>query len=150
MTTQTQRTTLPSPTSRLATVQASMVMACCGLVLWGAVAAQAGGDGNVIPLNGTPLHGVPLTGLAPNGTPLYGMPRTGLAPNAAPLTGLAPNGAPLYGLAAPGVTSSGAAIRGLSMPPPSRVLTVTVPARNARAILWALVRSLVHKLASRP
>ena len=80
MVTQTRRTTPPSPTSRLATVHASMVTAWCGLVLWGAVAAQAGGDGHGIPLNGTPLQGAPLTGLAPNGTPLYGPPSTGLAP----------------------------------------------------------------------
>ena len=95
MATQIRRTTPPSPTSRFATVKASMVTAWCGLVLWGAVVAQAGGDGTGILLNGTPLPGVPITGLAPNGAPLYGLPIPGLLPQ--------------------GVTSDGAAV-----PPPLR------------------------------
>jgi len=114
MATQIRRTTPPSPTSRFATVKASMVTAWCGLVLWGAVVAQAGGDGTGIPLNGTPLPGVPITGLAPNGALLYGLPINGLAPNAVPITGLAPNGAPLYGLPINGLAPNAVPITGLA------------------------------------
>jgi hypothetical protein len=64
MATQTQRTTRRSARFFTTTVTASMVTACCGLLLWSAVAAHAGVYANGMPfqgliLNGTPLHGLP-------------------------------------------------------------------------------------------
>jgi hypothetical protein len=98
MATQTRRTTRRSATFFRATVKASMVTACCGLVLLSAVVAHAAPDWNGIPyqgliLNGTPLNGMPFNGLFVNGTPMQGMPMQGM-----PCNGVRINGTPLQGL----------------------------------------------------
>jgi hypothetical protein len=113
---QTRQTTPPSPTSRLATVTASMVTAWCGLVLWGAVAVHAGGDGTEITLPGTPLHGVPISGLAPNGTPLYGLPLPGLPPQGVTSHGAAGNAPPLPAVPQERVPSHGGRERAWGKP----------------------------------
>jgi hypothetical protein len=89
MATQTRRTTRRSATFFRATVKASMVTACCGLVLLSAVVAHAALDWNGIPyqgliLNGTPLNGMPFNGLFVNGTPMQGMPMQGMPHNDLP------------------------------------------------------------------
>jgi hypothetical protein len=100
MATQTKRTTQRSARFFTTTVTASMVTACCGLVLWSAVAAHAGVYANGMPfqgliLNGTPLNGLPWNGIGPNGMPFNGMPMQGM-----PRNGLPVNGTPLHGLPA--------------------------------------------------
>jgi hypothetical protein len=69
MATQTRRTTRRSVWFFRATVKASMVTACCGLVLWSAVAAHA-----AAPFNGMPVNGLPFNGMALQGIPIQGMP----------------------------------------------------------------------------
>ena len=70
-----------------------MVVACCGLVLWSAVAAYA-----ELPLNGLPLNGMPTNGLPLNGVPLNGKPIQGLPMNGLILNGVGPNGLPTQGV----------------------------------------------------
>jgi hypothetical protein len=89
MATQTRRTTRRSARFFRATVKASMVTACCGLVLWSAVAAYA-----ELPLNGLPLNGLTTNGIPLNGVPLNGMPIQGLPMNGLILNGVGPNGLP--------------------------------------------------------
>ena len=74
MATQTRRTTRRSARFSRATVTAYMVTACCGLVLWSAVAAHAAAPWNGMPFNGMPFNGVPTNGIPMNGTPLHGRP----------------------------------------------------------------------------
>ena len=69
MATQTRRTIRRSATFFKTTVKASMVTACCGLVLWSAVAAHAAAVTNGLPVNGVPTNGLPT-----NGVPLNGLP----------------------------------------------------------------------------
>ena len=106
MATQTRRTTRRSATFFRAPVKASMVTACCGLVLLSAVVAHAALDWNGIPyqgliLNGTPLQGLPFNGLFVNGTPMQGMPFNGVPINGTPLQGLPRNGLSLQALTLP-------------------------------------------------
>ena len=79
MATQTRRTTRRSAKFFKTTGKASMVTACCGLILWSAVAAHAAVTWNGMPrqgliLNGTPYNGYPIQGMPMNGTPLHGHP----------------------------------------------------------------------------
>ena len=83
MATQTRRTTRRSARFCRATGKVSMVMACCGLVLWSAVATHA-----ELPLNGLPMNGVPLNGFPTNGMPMNGLPLNGLYLNGVPMNGL--------------------------------------------------------------
>jgi hypothetical protein len=78
MATQTRRTTRCSATFFRATVTASMVTTWCGLLLFSAVAAHAGVDGNGLPFNGIPLNGVPLNGMPIQGLPMNGLPTQGV------------------------------------------------------------------------
>jgi hypothetical protein len=79
MATQTRRTTRRSARFFSATVKASLVTACCGLVLWSAVAAHAGVDGNGLYLNGAPFNGLPWNGMPFQGMVLNGLPMNGLS-----------------------------------------------------------------------
>jgi hypothetical protein len=79
MATQTRRTIRRSAKFFSATVKASMVTACCGLILWSAGAAYAAASSNGMPYNGMPwngmpFNGMPFQGLLMNGTPLNGLP----------------------------------------------------------------------------
>ena len=92
MATQTRRTTRRAARFFRATVKASMVTACCGLILWSAVAAHAAVTWNGMPrqgliLNGTPYNGMPFQGLLLNGTPYNGYPIQGMPMNGTPLQG---------------------------------------------------------------
>ena len=78
MATQTRRTIRRSARFLRATVTASMVAACCGLILWSTVAAHAAAPYNGMPYNGMPFNGIGPNGMPFNGTPLQGMPRNGL------------------------------------------------------------------------
>src|SRR5215467_10719808 len=57
MATQTRRTIRRAARFFRTTVTASLVTACCGLVLWSAVAAYAEASRNGLPINGMPLNG---------------------------------------------------------------------------------------------
>ena len=97
MATQTRQTTRRSAKFFRTTVKASMVTACCGLILWSAVAAHAAVTWNGMPrqgliLNGTPLNGIPWNGIGPNGMPFNGYPIQGM-----PIQGMPMNGTPLQG-----------------------------------------------------
>ena len=92
MATQTRQTTRRSARFFRATVTASMVTACCGLVLWSAVTAHA-----LTSANGLPYNGYPIQGLLMNGTPLNGMPYNGMPMQGMPRQGLPLNGTPLHG-----------------------------------------------------
>jgi hypothetical protein len=79
MATQTRRTTRRSARFFRGTVTASLVTACCGLVLWSAVAAYAEVPYNGLPVNGMPFNEMPfngdrLQGLLMNGTHIHGLP----------------------------------------------------------------------------
>ena len=92
MATQTRRTTRRSARFFRATGKTSIVIACCGLVLWSAVAAHAavslnGGPMNGMGLNGVALNGMPFNGLYVNGTPMQGMPFNGVPINGTPSMG---------------------------------------------------------------
>jgi hypothetical protein len=78
MATQTRRTTRRSARFFRATVKASMVTACCGLILMSAVAAHAAAPFNGMPRNGLPLQGMPMQGMPTNGIPVNGTPLQGL------------------------------------------------------------------------
>src|SRR5215211_5674193 len=83
MATQTRRTTRRSARFFRATGKASMVTACCGLILLSAVAAHA-----AVSLNGGPMNGMALNGVALNGTPIQGLPYNGLYVNGVPYNGM--------------------------------------------------------------
>jgi hypothetical protein len=87
MATQTRRTIRRSARFFRATVKAYMVTACCGLILWSAVAAHA-----AVSLNGGPMNGMALNGVALNGTPLQGLPYNGMPTNGTLLNGLPTQG----------------------------------------------------------
>ena len=99
MATQTRRTIRRAARFFRATVKASMVTACCGLVLWSAVAAHAAVTWNGMPrqgliLNGTPLNGIPWNGIGPNGIPFNGVPIQGMPYNGLPIQGMPMQGMP--------------------------------------------------------
>ena len=83
MATQTRRITQRSATFYRATGKAYIVTACCGLVLWSAVAAYAELSWNGLPLNGVPLNGMPIQGL-----PMQGLILNGVGPNGLPTQGV--------------------------------------------------------------
>ena len=91
MATQTRRTTRRSARFFRATGKTSIVIACCGLVLWSAAAHAAvslnGGPMNGMGLNGVALNGMPFNGLYVNGTPMQGMPFNGVPINGTPSMG---------------------------------------------------------------
>ena len=122
MATQTRRTTRRSARFFSATVKASLVTACCGLVLWSAVAAHAALDWNGIPyqgliLNGTPLNGMPFNGLFVNGMPMQGLPYNGMPFNGAPYNGIPIQGMPANGVPVNGVPLHGHPANEGSLPP---------------------------------
>ena len=122
MATQTRRTTRRSATFFRATVKASMVTACCGLVLLSAVVAHAALDWNGIPyqgliLNGTPLNGMPFNGLFVNGMPMQGLPYNGMPFNGAPYNGIPIQGMPANGVPVNGVPLHGHPANEGSLPP---------------------------------
>ena len=102
MATQTRQTTRRSARFFRATVTASMVTACCGLVLWSAVTAHA-----LTSANGLPYNGYPIQGLLMNGTPLNGMPFNGIGPNGMPY-----NGTPMQGMPRNGLPLNGTPLHG--------------------------------------
>ena len=106
MATQTRRTTRRSARFFRATVKASMVTACCGLVLLSAVAAHAGVDWNGLPMNGIPLNGLPING----------MPLNGLLFNGITLNGMPMNGVPLQWNTSMGCLSMGRLSKGCERP----------------------------------
>ena len=105
MATQTRRTTRRSAKFFRTTVKASMVTACCGLVLLSAVAAHA-----AVSLNGGPMNGMGLNGVALNGMPIQGLPANGL-----PYNGMPMNGTPLNGLPTQGVISDGISLQATTL-----------------------------------
>src|SRR5262252_7466298 len=86
MATQTRRTTQQSVKSHSATLKASIVMACCGLVLWSAVAAHA-----AITANGFTLNGLNANGISTNGITINGLSTNG-AMNGININGITLNG----------------------------------------------------------
>jgi hypothetical protein len=111
MATQTRRTTRRSARFFRATGKTSIVIACCGLVLWSAVAAHA-----ELPLNGLPMNGVPM-----NGMPLNGLPFQGLILNGTPLHGLPAHEASLPTVQSEHLPWSTLSQRALGTTPPSRI-----------------------------
>ena len=107
MATQTRRTTRRSARFFRATGKTSIVIACCGLVLWSAVAAHASRAANGIPFNGLFVNGVPLNGMPFNGIPIQGMPFQGLPMNGMPFNGLYINGMPYNGMPMQGLPWQG-------------------------------------------
>jgi hypothetical protein len=126
MATQTRRTTRHSAKFFRTTVKASMVTACCGLVLLSAVTAQASWHWNGLPFNGLPLNGVPwngmpFNGIGPNGMPYNGMPiqwlqLQGMPFNGTPIQGLPVNGVSLNGLPTQDVLSTGSVVNAPTLP----------------------------------
>jgi hypothetical protein len=117
MATQTRRTTRRSAKFFRTTVKASMVTACCGLILWSAVAAHAAVTWNGMPrqgliLNGTPLNGIPWNGIGPNGIPFNGVPIQGMPYNGMPFQGLLLNGTPYNGYPIQGMPIQGMPMNG--------------------------------------
>ncbi len=93
MATQTRRTTRRSARFFSATVKASMVTVCCGLVLWSAVATYA-----ELPLNGLPMNGLPINGMPMNGLPTQGGISNGIVVNAPTLPAVPQESLPWNGL----------------------------------------------------
>jgi hypothetical protein len=121
MATQTRRTIRRSAKFFSATVKASMVTACCGLILWSAGAAYAaaisnGMPYNGVPWNGMPFNGMPFQGLLMNGTPINGMPYNGT-----PLNGLPAHEASLPTVQSEHLPWSTLSQRALGTTPPSRI-----------------------------
>ncbi len=114
MATQTRRITERSARFFRATVKASMVAACCGLVLMSAVAAHAMQAGNGLFMNGLPYNGLPLNGITTNGIPLNGMPLNGVALNGLPMNGMAWQGMPIQGMPRNGLPMNGVPLNSLS------------------------------------
>jgi hypothetical protein len=100
MATQTRRTTRCSAKFLRATIKGRMIVACCGLVLLGAVAAHAETPRNGLPMNGLPINVLPFNGIDLNGVLLNGIPFNGLPVNGYPIQGLLMNGTPLNGFPA--------------------------------------------------
>ena len=103
MATQARRTTRRSAKFFRTTVKASLVTACCGLILWSAIAAHAAVTWNGMPrqgliLNGTPLNGLPWNGIGPNGIPFNGVPIQGMPYNGLPYNGYPIQGMPMQGM----------------------------------------------------
>ena len=113
MTTQTRRTTRRTATFFRTTVTASLVTACCGLVLWSAVATHASQPLNGMPYNGIPMNGMPFNGLMINGVPWNGFPTNGMPYNGIPLQGLLMNGTPYNGMPVNGIDLNGVPINGI-------------------------------------
>src|SRR5512145_24776 len=114
---QTRRTIRRAAKFFRTTGKASMVTACCGLLLWSAVAAQAAVTWNGMPrqgliLNGTPLNGIPWNGIGPNGIPFNGVPLQGLPYNGFPFQGLLLNGTPYNGYPLQGMPINGTPLQG--------------------------------------
>jgi hypothetical protein len=107
MATQTRRTTQQSGKFHRATLKASIVTACCGLVLWSAVAAHAAASWNGIDLNGMPFQGLIL-----NGTPRNGVPLNGVIFNGMPINGVDGNGMPFQGMPRNGLPMNGTPLHG--------------------------------------
>jgi hypothetical protein len=84
MVTQSRLTTRRSARFLGATIQARMVVACCGLVLLSAVSAYAELPFNGLPMNGIPLNGLPVNGITTNGAVLNGWPINGMPINGLP------------------------------------------------------------------
>ena len=87
MATQTRLTIRRAARFLKATRKAYMMTACCGLVLWSAVAAQASWSNNGMPfqglgMNGMPFNGIPFQGLPRNGIPTQGVISTGVTTTA--------------------------------------------------------------------
>ena len=106
MATQTRRTIKRSARFFSATVKASLVTACCGLILWSAVAAHAGIDTNGLPYNGLPYNGMPFNGLPFQGMPIQGLPVNGVPYNGVPIQGLPRNGLPMHGTSLHGLAAN--------------------------------------------
>jgi hypothetical protein len=104
MATQTRRTTRRSARFFRATVKASLVTACSGLVLWSAVAAHAA----------APYNGMPYNGLFGNGAPMQGMPMQGMPTNGMPFNGMPYNGVPIQGMPRNGLPMHGTSLHGLA------------------------------------
>jgi hypothetical protein len=100
MATQTRRTTQRSARFLRATLKAHVVVACCGLVLWSAVAAHAATAANGMPSNGLPCNGLELNGYPVNGVPFNGIPWNGIPIQGMPIQGMPYNGTPLNGFPA--------------------------------------------------
>ena len=107
MTTQTRRTIRRSARFFRTTVTASLVTACCGLILWSAGAASAAAVLNGMPYNEMPFNGIPRNGMA-----LQGMPFQGLRLNGAPYNGIGPNGIPFNGYPIQGMPMNGTPLHG--------------------------------------
>jgi hypothetical protein len=90
-----------------------VVLACSGLVLLSAIAAQASVV-NGMPRNGMPRNGMPYNGMSYNGQGSNGMPRNGLPFQGCPMNGLLMNG-------------TGAQDASYSSNPPSNVQNETLP-----------------------
>ena len=136
MATQTRRTTRRAAQFFRTTVKASMVTACCGLILWSAVAAHAAVTWNGIPWNGIPRNGLYFNaldwnGIGPNGLLYNGMPIQGLLMNGAPLNGIGPNGTPIQGMPRNGLPSQDVLSTG------AVVQTPTVPAVPQESLPWS-------------
>ena len=107
MTTQTRRTTRRTARFFRATVTASLVTACCGLVLWSAVAAHAAQPLNGIPRNGLYFNALDWNGIGPNGISFNGTPIQGMPHNGVPLQGMTPQGMPHNGVPVNGTPLQG-------------------------------------------
>jgi hypothetical protein len=121
MATQTRRTIRRSARFLRATVTASMVAACCGLILWSTVAAHAaapynGMPYNGMPYNGMPYNGMPYNGMPYNGMPIQGMPVNGMPFNGMPFQGLLMNGTPINGMPYNGTPLNGLPAHEASLP----------------------------------
>ena len=98
MTTQTRRPVRIAARVCKATRTGGMVGAVCGVILWGAVAAQAATTANGLPCNELPTNGMPCTGRVVNGLPYQGMPINGMPFNGVGLQGMPMQGLPRNGL----------------------------------------------------
>jgi hypothetical protein len=136
MATQTRRTTQRLARFFRTTVTASMVPACCGLVLWSAVTAHAAAVSN-----GMPYNGMPFNGLESNGMPFNGMPFNGMAGNGMPYNGLFVNGTPMQGMPMQGMPFNGMPFNGMAengmpyngMPAPEDLL----PTAQSESLPWS-------------
>ena len=113
MATQSRLTTRRSVRFLGATIQARMVVACCGLVLLSAVSTYAERPWNGLPINGLPFNGLPMNGIPLNGLPFNGITTNGVPLNGMPLNGMPFNGAVLNGAPINGITLNGTPLNGL-------------------------------------
>jgi hypothetical protein len=98
MATQTQRTIRRSVRFFTTTVTASMVTACCGLVLLSAVGAHAATALNGITANGVLVNGVLVNGLMSNSLSANGIATNGIATNGIATNGITTNGISTNGI----------------------------------------------------